>query len=168
MASLEKRYDGRHRIVFCLQGERRYHSLGKMPEREARSCLDRPEESLRFVDSRLLQVPPDADPDRFLVSGGKLNARPTLKSLLTLGELLGRYQAEHPDCVKESSTRSIEKIHIGHLRRIIDRQTAVGAVTTETLQGYVTARAWEKGRGRRPVSHVTIQNEIGTLASVWN
>ena len=34
MASLEKRYDGRYRIVFCWQGERRYHSLGKMPERE--------------------------------------------------------------------------------------------------------------------------------------
>ncbi len=31
MASLEKRYDGRYRIVFCWQGERRYHSLGKMP-----------------------------------------------------------------------------------------------------------------------------------------
>ena len=46
MASLEKRYDGRYRIVFCWQTERRYHSLGKMPEREARSCLDRLEESL--------------------------------------------------------------------------------------------------------------------------
>ncbi|MBV8128251.1 MAG: hypothetical protein JO114_11440 [Planctomycetaceae bacterium] len=56
MASLEKRYDGRYRIVFCWQGERRYHSLGKMPEREARSCLDRLEESLRFVDRGLLEV----------------------------------------------------------------------------------------------------------------
>jgi hypothetical protein len=49
MASLEKRYDGRYRIVFCWQAERHYHSLGKMPEREARSCLDRLEESLRIV-----------------------------------------------------------------------------------------------------------------------
>jgi integrase len=168
MASLEKRYDGRYRIVFCWQGERRYHSLGKMPEREARSCLDRLEESLRFVDRGLLEVPPDADLGRFLVSGGKLNAKPTLKAPLTLGELLRRYQAEHPDGVKESSTRSTESIHIAHLLRIIDRQTAVGAVTTETLQGYVNARALEKGRGRRPISHITIQKEIGTLASVWN
>jgi hypothetical protein len=75
MASLEKRYDGRYRIVFCWQGERRYHSLGKMPEREARSCLDRLEESLRFVDRGLLEVPPDADLGRFLVSGGKLNGK---------------------------------------------------------------------------------------------
>ena len=69
-----------------------------------------------------------------------------MTSQLTLGELLGRYQAEHPDGVKESSTRSTEKIHTAHLLRIIDRQTAVGAVTTETLQGYVNARAREKGR----------------------
>ena len=55
MASLEKRYDGRYRIVFCWQGERRYHSLGKLPERDAHSCLDRLEESLRFVERGLLQ-----------------------------------------------------------------------------------------------------------------
>jgi hypothetical protein len=41
MASLEKRYDFRYRIVSCWQGERRYHPLGRMPEQEARSCLDR-------------------------------------------------------------------------------------------------------------------------------
>src|SRR3954467_13732461 len=105
MASLEKRYDGRYRIVFCWQGERRYHSLGKLPEQEARSCLDRHEESLRFVDRGLLEVPPDADLGRLLVSGGKLNAKPILKAPLTLAELLGRYQAEHPDGVKESGTR---------------------------------------------------------------
>jgi len=131
MASLEKRYDGRYRIVFCWQAERRYHSLGKMPEREARSCLDRLEESLRFVDRGLLEVPPDADLGRFLVSGGKLNAKPTLKVPLTLGELLKRYQAEHPDGVKESSTRSTESIHIAHLVRLIDSKTTVSTVRTE-------------------------------------
>ena len=41
-------------------------------------------------------------------------------------------------------------------------------MTTETLQGYVNARAKEKGRGGRSLSHVTIQKEIGTLSSVWN
>jgi hypothetical protein len=55
MASLEKRYDGRYRIVFCWQGELRYHSLGKVTAREAVSCLDRLEESLRFVDRGLLE-----------------------------------------------------------------------------------------------------------------
>jgi hypothetical protein len=105
MASLEKRYNGRYRIVFCWQGERRYHSLGKMPEREALSCLDRLEESLRFVDRGLLEIPPEAELGRFLVSQGRLNGKPILKAPLTLGELFARYRAEHPNGVKEASTR---------------------------------------------------------------
>jgi hypothetical protein len=168
MASLEARYGGRYRIVFCWQGERRYHSLGKVPEREARSCLDRLEESLRYVDRGLLDVPADADLGRFLVSGGKLSVKPALKAPVTLGELLNRYQAEHPAGVKESSTRYTEGIHVAHLLRLIDPATPVPSITTETLQGYINARAKEKGRGGRLVSHVTIQKELGTLSSIWN
>jgi integrase len=168
MASLEKRYDGRYRIIFCWQGKRRYHSLGKVPEREARSCLDRLEVSMRFVDRGLLEVPPDVDLGRFLVSGGKLDAKPTLEASLTLGELFKRYQAEHPDGVKESSTRSTEAIHITHLLRILGSRIGVRTVTAETLQGYVNARSKERGRGGRTVSHVTIQKELGTLSSIWN
>src|SRR5262245_24848406 len=108
MASLEKRYDGRYRIVFCWQGKRRYYSLGKMPERDAQSWLDRLEESLRFVDRGLLGVPPDADLGRFLVSGGKQAAKPAAETPLTLSELFKRYQSEHLEGVKESSTRSTE------------------------------------------------------------
>jgi hypothetical protein len=70
--------------------------------------------------------------------------------------------------VKESSTCSTESIHIAHLLRIIDPKTGVRAMATETLQAYVNARAKEKGRRGRLISHVTIQKEIGTLASVWN
>ncbi len=168
MASLEKRYDGRYRIVFCWQSERRYHSLGKMPEREARSCLDRLEESLRFVDRGLLEVPLEADLGRFLVSGGKLNGKPVLETPLKFGELLKRYHAEHPAGVKEASTRSTETIHIAHLLRLIDPQTAVRSITIETLQCCVNARAKEKVRSGRTISHVTIQKEVGTLSSLWN
>jgi integrase len=168
VVSLEQRYAGRYRIVFCWQGERRCYSLGKLPEQEARSCRDRLEESLRDVDRGRLEVPSDAGVGRFLVSGGKLTAKPTLKAPLTLRDLLKRYQAEHPEGVKESSTRSTESIHIGNLVRIMGPMTAVRGVTTETLQGYVNARARETGRGGRSISDVTIQKEIGTLSSVWN
>jgi integrase len=168
MASLEKRYDGRYRIVFCWQGERRYHSLGKLPECDARSCLDRLEESLRFVERGLLEIPPGTDLGRFLVSGGKFKARPAPEPQFTLADLLNRYQAEQLEGVKESSTRSTETIHIAHLLRIIGAKTNVQTISTETLEGYVNARAKEKGRGRRCVSHVTIQKELGTLSSVWN
>ena len=140
-----------------------------MTEREARSCLDRLEESLRFVDRGILEVPPDADLGRFLVSSGKLSSKPGPAEVpLGLGDLLNRYQVEHPAGVKESSTRSTETIHIAHLVRLIDPKTPVRSITTETLQGYINARANEKGRGGRIISHVTIQKEIGSLSSVWN
>src|SRR4051794_14908180 len=119
MASLEKRYDGRDRIVFCWQGERRHHSLGKLPELEALSCLDRLEKSLRFVERGLLEIAPGTDLGRFLVTGGKLKAKPAPEVEVTLADLLNRYQAEQLEGVKECSTRSTESIHIAHLLRII-------------------------------------------------
>ncbi len=39
MASLEKRYDGRYRIVFCYGGKRFNHSLGKVSEDEPVSAV---------------------------------------------------------------------------------------------------------------------------------
>jgi hypothetical protein len=149
MASLEKRYDSRYRIVFCWQGERRYHSLGKLPEREARSCLDRLEESLRFVDRGLLEVPVDADLGRFLVSGGKLNGKPALKAPLSLGELLKRYRAEHPDGVKESSTRSTESIHIAHLVRLTPRPPC-RRLQPRHSKATSTPEPWRRGGAGEP------------------
>ncbi len=75
MASLEKRYDGRYRIVFCWNGERHYHSLGNVTEREARFRRDQLEESLRDVDRGVLAIPPGAELGPFLVSGGKLKSQ---------------------------------------------------------------------------------------------
>ncbi|HYV36156.1 MAG TPA: tyrosine-type recombinase/integrase, partial [Gemmataceae bacterium] len=41
-------------------------------------------------------------------------------------------------------------------------------LTTDALQRYVDERSKETGRKGKPVSHTTIQKEIGTLASIWN
>jgi hypothetical protein len=91
-----------------------------------------------------------------------------LETPLRFGELLKRYEAEQPAGVKETSKRSTETIHIAHRLRLIDPKTAVRSITTETLQCYVNARAKEKGRSGRTISHVTIQKAIGTLSSLWN
>jgi hypothetical protein len=74
-----KRHAGRYSISFYSQEERLHHSRGKMAEREARSCIDR---------------------------------------------------------LEESSTRSTKTIHRAHLVRNIDPKSVVGAMTTESLQGW--------------------------------
>jgi hypothetical protein len=41
-------------------------------------------------------------------------------------------------------------------------------ITTDALQRYVEERSQETGQKGKPVSHTTIQKEIGMLASIWN
>jgi len=50
MASLERRYDGRYRIIFCYAGKRFNHSLGKVSEKAARISQHRLEENLQFLE----------------------------------------------------------------------------------------------------------------------
>jgi integrase len=168
MAYLEFRYGGNFRLVFCYGGKKFSHSLGKVSEREARSCKDRLEENLRFVERGLLEVPPGADLGLFLISSGKLNQKPALERSITLRELFAHYQEKHPTAAKEENTRYTEDIHIRHLSRLIGEKTAVRAITMETLQSYVDARSKEAGRRGELLSHVTIKKEIGTFASIWN
>jgi integrase len=52
--------------------------------------------------------------------------------------------------------------------RLLSPKTAVSAITTETVQGYVNNRALEPGRRGRTVARTTIAKEVGTFASVWN
>ena len=49
-----------------------------IPEQEAWACVDRLEESLRFIDRGLQEVRPRTDLGRLLVSGGNLNGVPVL------------------------------------------------------------------------------------------
>jgi hypothetical protein len=168
MASLERRYDGRYRIVFCYQGQRFYHSLGKVSGKDASSCKERLEENLRFVERGLPDVPPDADLGVFLVSAAKLNARPILDRPLTLRQLFARYQETHPNGAKEANTRYTEDIHIAHLLRLLGRNRNVRSINTQAMQAYVDARSLEAGRNGNAVSHMTVKKEVGTFAAVWN
>ncbi len=176
MASLERRYDGCYRIVFCHQGKRFNHSIGKVAHRDARSCKDRLEENLRFIERGLLEVPPDADLGVFLISGGKLNGKPALDKPLTLAEYFARYQrTHHPDSpqdsragAKEPNSCYTERIHIKHFLRILGSKTIVRTITPERMQEYIDTRSKEKGRHGQHLSHATIKKEIGTFATVWN
>ena len=50
MASLEKRYDGRYRIVFYWRSKKFVHSLGKLSERDAISSRLQLEDNLRLLE----------------------------------------------------------------------------------------------------------------------
>lgn len=167
MAWLEKRKDTWH--VNFFHGGRHYsRSLKTKSESKAKGFQARLEDNLADVERGRLVIPSGGDLMTVLLTDGKLEHKVVVKKELSFGELLDRYEAELPAGAKERSTRSTEKIHLQHFRRLIGQATAVGCITTETMQRYVNARAQEAGRRENPVSHVTIKKEIGTLASVWN
>lgn len=167
MAWLRKRGDTFH-IEFSQGGQHFSRSLKTDNPRKAESLKIRLEDNLADMERGRLNIPRGCDPVVFLLSDGRVEKKPVLVKELTLAELCERYQAEMPLGAKEASTRSTEDTHIGHLRRLLGDKMFLGAITTETMQHYVNARAQETGWHKSPVSHVTIRKEVGTFATIWN
>jgi integrase len=166
MASLEKRGDV-YRAKYRYGGRQFSCSLKTGDYNEASSLRGRLEENLRLLERGRLDIPTGADIGLFLISDGKVTGKPVLKAPLSLSEFFRRYHDRKMEG-KEANTRYTEKIHTAHLERLINSRIDVRAIRTETLQGYVDARAMEKNRRGHAISHVTIQKEVGTFASVWN
>jgi integrase len=167
MAWLEKR-NGRYRIKFRYCGKNYQHALKTANQREAEALLGRLEDNLILMERGKLEPPSDGELGVFLISDGRINAKPKIAESLPLGEMFRRYQERFTQGAKEASTRYTEKIHMSHLESVIGKTTGVRSITAGTLQRYVEERAKEKGRGEGLVSHVTIKKEIGTFASIWN
>lgn len=168
MASLQRRASGRFRVIFCFGGERHFVSLKTKDGREAERSRVRVEENLRDLERGRLELPPGADLGVFLLSGGKLSAKPSYQKPVTLSELFQTYREQFPSGAKEANTRVTEEIHIRHLLRILGEDQAVAAITPQVMQHYVAERSKDKGAGGKPLSHTTVAKEVGTFASVWN
>jgi integrase len=167
MAWLEQR-SGLYRVAFRHGGRKLHYSVGSDNHKEAKACMARLEENLRLVERGRLDVPQGADLAVFLVTDGKLNAKPVIDQALTLAEVFEQYETKLPEGAKEANTRYTERIHLEHLKRLMGARILFKGLTTDALQRYVDERSKEPGQKGKPVSHITIQKEIGTLASLWN
>ncbi|MBY0458191.1 MAG: hypothetical protein K2V38_12695, partial [Gemmataceae bacterium] len=171
MAWLESK-GGVFRIRFRYGGKKHLHALHTTCEREANETLARFETHARLVDQGLIDPPPDgADLGTYLVSGGKLAARPgqvAAPNRPTLRSLFDSYTRDFPRDTKEANTWVTEMLHLRNLRKKLDLALPLTHVTAQALQGYIDARSKESGKGKRKLSRKTIQKEIGTLATIWN
>jgi integrase len=167
MAWLEKRND-RYRIKFRYRGKSYQCGLKTENPREAEAFWGRLEDNLILMERGKLEPPADGELGLFLLSDGKLNAKPKVAESMSLAEVFRRYKDRFTAGAKEANTRYTEKIHMKHLERVIGTRTGIRSITTETLQRYVEERAKDKGRNGDPISHITIQKELGTFASIWN
>jgi integrase len=171
MAWLETKGDV-FRIRFRFGGSKHLLALHTTSKKEADESLALFEANLRLIERGIIDPPPhNADVGVYIISGGKLDNRPseTARSeRATLGMLFDRYLESFPKLAKEASTWKTETIHIGHLKRLIDTRTPLAEVNQKTIQCYIDARSKETGMRQKPVSRDTMQKELGTLSSIWN
>ena len=165
MASLERRGQN-YRIIFRF-GSRKFHcSLKTADLREAEGCLGRLEENLRLLERGRLQLPADVDLPTFLLSDGRLAAKPQLPAGdATLAEIERQYIGVHSHGALEANTLQTVAIHLQHFRRALGDNLPVCRLQQTNLQAYLTDRC---GPGGRPVAAVTLRKEIATLRAVWN
>jgi integrase len=164
MAWLELK-GGAFRIGFRYGGRKHHFQLKTDDRKTAEAALGRFESNFHLIEQGVIEVPPaGADLGTYIVSAGKLGGRPSHAERVepkTLGELFESYLVHYPKGAKEQTTLKTERIHVAHLRRLLDCRLPLALVTTRTVQAYVDARAVDVGAE-------TIRKEVGTFAAVWN
>lgn len=168
MASLQfDEKSGRYRIRFYCGNTEYKRSLKTKDEAEAQAVKVRVEETLRLIERGRLEIPPGADPARFVLSDGKLNGKPVIEHVLTLDDLFALYRKALPEGAKEKNTITTERLHCKHLLRILGSQVAVQSLGAADIQKYANQRSQEKGR-RGKVRPPTIKKELDTMRVIWN
>ena len=82
---------------------------------------------------------------------GKLTSKPTLgvSQMHQFGEICDGYLADQ--LAKAESTVACERIHIGHLKRVLGESAKIDTITLNVIQGYVNTRSKTKCRGKAPL-----------------
>ena len=83
------------RLSFRYGGKMFRHSLGVESQKEADESLSLVERNLRLLEEGILELPRGADLPLFLLSGGKLTAKPEIADVVSLGGLVSLYMGAH-------------------------------------------------------------------------
>lgn len=158
---------GRYRIRFRFEGQEYKRSIRTANEREANAILGRVEETIILIERGRLEVPHDVDPASFILSDGKRNGKSRNGQLRTVRDLFDRYEKSIQDGVKEPTTRKTERIHLGHLGRLLKTSQPLVNVTVGDVQAYIDRRLKEKS-AEKNIRPDTAKKEVATLRAVWN
>ena len=138
MASLDF-HGSTYRVCFRLPNGRQVkRTLQTDKEREAKRLVAILEDTLIRVEQGRLIIPEDADPVSFLMSGGEVK-NVEIDVAEFFGKLIEQYRKEVTN--KEPNTLYTEKMHLGHLKRLIGSRTSVRTITSATVQTYIDERA---------------------------
>lgn len=156
-----------YRIRFRFNGRNVQRSLKTTQKRRASSVCLQVEETLDLIERGRIEIPPNADPITFIISGGQ--ATQSTKPIMSIGlsTLFEIYEERMPTGRKEESTLASERIHLKHLKKHLGANRTVQTLTKSNLQTYVDKRLKEKWRGKS-ISPDTVRNELVTLRLLWN
>jgi integrase len=167
MATLEKRC-GKFRVIFYYSSRRFARSLKTKSEREAVASVARLEDNLRRVELGLLSLPDGADVPSFLLSDGRIEAKPLLPTISSLHEFIENYFDSIPAGSMEDTTVAGMRIHVAHLEQVLGKAFPIHSLEAAHLQNYIEKRSKGKGIHGRSLSAATIKKEIVTLRTIWN
>ncbi len=140
---------GFYRIRFRYQGRPYKRSLKTGDTVEANAVAARVAETIRLLERGRLQMPPDADPELFIISDGKQASKESVNRDQTLNELLTTYQKSLPPGAKAESTMITEQLHITHLLRHFNKTKLAQSITTSDMQRYIGKRLQDPLSRRR-------------------
>lgn len=106
-----------YHIRFRFAGREFKRSLKTDQEKQAAASQARLTETISLVRRGVLDLPAEADPVTFLLSGGRKGSVPISIPSMTLGQLFAKYQAELPEQAKETTTLKTETTHIKIFRK---------------------------------------------------
>lgn len=171
MASLRESRgkDGGFVLCFWYGGRKYNRKLGTADRKEAEARRKRAEATLHDLETGWRTLPSDCtDPAVFILSDGRAAGKVAVPAILTLRSVWDRYLAELPDTAKDKSTRQTEKLHFGHLLRILKPSTPYATLQAADIQKYIKHREKEPGRRGGTVKAATIKKEVDTFKAVWN
>ena len=168
MASLhEDERTGNWILMFRIGGRQFRRSCETTSKKDATNVKARVEDTIKLLKLGRISIPPHADPGVWVMTESKLNAKLKLVAgkPLRLGDICEAYLADQIG--KADTTVTCERIHVGHLKRVLGETTETNTITLNVIQGYVNARAKTKHRGK-PLSGKTVRKELATFRQVWD
>lgn len=167
MAALNRLPSGAYRIRFRFGGQQFYRSLETDDEKTATGLVATVEETLGLLKTGRLTIPTDAeDVGAWIVSGGKVTAKPKVKEVHTLKGVIDAYFDSIPAGAKSDNSLLTERIHLNHVQRILKASTPIDSIGVAELQAYVTTRSKEDGIRGRKVQPETIRKECVTFGTL--
>jgi hypothetical protein len=160
MAVLKQHKSGVWRIRFWFGGKQYFRSLDTTERKTADGMLASIEPLIEHLNAGRLAVPPDVeDVGTWIVSGGKVAAKPKVKETHTLKAVIDDYFASIPEGAKSENSLATERIHLNHFKDILKGSTPIDSIGVAELQEYVVKRSKESGNrnvGRWDYNYYTV------------